>query len=172
MSLGPSRPVMTCLILALAGMACSLPGISSSPDAAATAVVGTLYALQTSASASQTALPRIAPASAAPPAASAASTQGAPPTPQQPIIVQTDLCWTGPGPAYPVVSSVKQGTVVVLLGVGSKPGWYVIENPKYHDRCWMEAKNFQIDPHMDLSRLKVFNPPPTPGPTPGPTSTP
>jgi hypothetical protein len=64
------------------------------------------------------------------------------------------------------------GTVVVLLGVGSNPGWFIIENPIYHDRCWIEAANLQIDPNLNVALLKVYNPPPTPGPTPEPTSTP
>jgi hypothetical protein len=88
------------------------------------------------------------------------------------VVIQKALCWRGPGGAYPVVSSVKVGTVVVLLGVGSIPGWLIIENPIYHDRCWIEVKNLQIDPNLNLAALTVFNPPPTPGPTPEPTSTP
>jgi uncharacterized protein YgiM (DUF1202 family) len=75
---------------------------------------------------------------------------------------------------YDVVSSVKAGTAVTVLGVGSITGWFVIENPIYRDRCWIEAKNLALDPYFNTAGMQVFNPPPTPGPkiTPGPSPTP
>lgn len=78
----------------------------------------------------------------------------------------------GPGNAYPVVSAVKSGARVELIGVGSIAGWFIIRNPIYHDPCWIEAKDLQIDPRYDVSQLQIYNPPPTPGPTETPIPTP
>ena len=160
------------LTLFIAAMSCSLPGLASRPGLAATSVVATLFSLQTSAPASEEVLATVAQPPAAPLVPSATSTPSPTQTPLPPVVIVKALCWRGPGSAYPVVSSIKVGTVVVLLGVGSNPGWFIIENPIYHDRCWIEAANLQIDPNLNVSLLKVYNPPPTPGPTPEPTSTP
>jgi hypothetical protein len=168
-----SKPLaLLCLTLFVAGLACSIPGLGNAPNLPATSIVATLYSLQTKAAAPRSLLVSVVPPSPAPLAPNATNTPAATQTPLPPLVSQKALCWRGPGAAYPVVSSVKAGTVVVLLGVGSIPGWFIIENPIYHDRCWIEAKNLQIDPNLNLAGLKVFNPPPTPGPTPEPTSTP
>jgi uncharacterized protein YgiM (DUF1202 family) len=136
-------------------------------------VAATVFALQTSLSASQTALADQLSIPTATPQPSATNTSApASPTPRQTVVKTTALCSTGPGSVYDVVSSVKAGTPVQLLGIGSKSGWFVIENPTYHDRCWIEAKNLDVDPNLNLTTLKVFNPPPTPGPTPEPSPTP
>ena len=94
------------------------------------------------------------------------------PTPQNPLVLKATLCWEGPGTAYEVVSSLKKDERVELLGRGSVTGWWVVNNPTYHDPCWMQESDLQIEPGTDLSGLKVFNPPSTPTPTPVPTSTP
>ena len=171
------RPISKHLVILytmplIAAMACSLPGLASRPDLAATSVVATLFSLQTSAAAPRAVLATVAQPAVAPLVPSATSTPSPTQTPLPPVVIQKALCWRGPGSAYPVVSSIKVGTVLVLLGVGSIPGWLIIENPIYHDRCWIEVKNLQIDPNLNLAGLKVYNPPPTPGPTPEPTSTP
>jgi uncharacterized protein YgiM (DUF1202 family) len=140
-------------------------------------VVETVSALQTEMAVSLT----VEPIPVQPTAAVAATMTPIPtplpfvsPVPQRPVVQNTALCWTGPGPVYPVVSAVKAGTSVTVLGVGSKAGWLVIENPTYHDRCWIEAKSLSLDPFFTTSGMQVFNPPPTPGPeiTPGPSPTP
>jgi uncharacterized protein YgiM (DUF1202 family) len=138
-------------------------------------VVETVSALQTIMAASQTAQAVPVPPSAAAAAVPSASvTPFATPVPAKPVVLVTSLCWTGPGAVYPVVSGIKAGTEVEVLGVGSKEGWLVIENPTYHDRCWIEAKSLKLDPFFSTAGLQVFNPPPTPGPkiTPGPSPTP
>jgi hypothetical protein len=72
-----------------------------------------------------------------------------------------------------VVSSLDQGERVKLLGQGSIPGWYIVENPTYHDLCWVAATDLQVDASTDLASLKIYNPPvPKPTKTPKPTPTP
>ena len=162
-----------CLLLCLLAAGCNLPSGESNVDAAATLAAATLDALRTAVAATLTAAPppsssTLPPVVAAPPTLTSA--------PQNPVVTQLALCWTGPGNAYPVVSSVKVGVSVELMGVGSVAGWYIIKNPTYHDPCWIEGKNLKIDPNYNLSTLKIYNPPPTPGPTetevPPPTDTP
>jgi uncharacterized protein YgiM (DUF1202 family) len=83
------------------------------------------------------------------------------------------LCWQGPGPKYEVVSALTKGSRVKLLGQGSISGWYIVRNPIYHDPCWVQQTDLQIEPGTDLLSLQIFNPPPTYTPTqPPPTSTP
>ena len=91
-----------------------------------------------------------------------------------PLVIKSSLCWEGPGAVYLVVSAVKNGERVELLGRGSNPGWWVIDNPIYHDPCWVTQDVLQIDPSFDSANLKMFYPPPTPTPThpPSPTPTP
>jgi uncharacterized protein YgiM (DUF1202 family) len=151
-----------CLILCLLVAGCNLPSAKSGVNAVATGAAATLDALRTAVAATLTAAPppstsTLLPAIPAPPTITS--------TPQNPVVAQLALCWTGPGNAYPVVSSVKVGTSVELMGVGSIAGWYIIKNPTYHDPCWIEGKNLKIDPNFNLSTLKIYNPPPTPGPT-------
>lgn len=177
MRYGSWRRPAAAAALAGAMLACTLPWTAGGRNAAATMVVETVSALQTVLGASPTALPASAvPAATATPPAVPISTSPplVTPTPLKPVVQVTSLCWTGPGPAYPVVSSVKAGVAVTVLGVGSKAGWFVIENPTYRDRCWIEAKSLSLDPFFNTAGMQVFNPPPTPGPsvTPGPSPTP
>ena len=165
-----------CLILSLLAAGCNLPSGKSNVDAtavSATSAFATLGALRTAVAATLTAAPppdtpTSAPVIPPPPVSSS--------TPQNTVVTILALCWTGPGNVYPVVSSVKVGVSVELMGVGSIAGWYIIKNPTYHDPCWIEGKNLKIDPNYNLSTLKIYNPPPTPGPTetlvPPPTDTP
>lgn len=166
-------------VLAFLGMSillagCHLPWTAGGRNTAATMVVETVAALQTSLAASQTAVEAQAMIPTQTPAPSATNTVAASPTFANPVVKTTALCWTGPGNAYPVVSAVKSGAAVEVLGVGSTVGWFVIKNPTYGDRCWIEADNLQLDPYFNTIGMKVFNPPPTPGPkeTPAPTPTP
>jgi hypothetical protein len=160
------KRVVGLMALGLAALACTMQAAAGNPAGTVTSLSGTLSAVQTGTAAALTAAAAPAPLPG-PPATAAASITPAPPTaaPQNPTVTTLALCWTGPGNAYPVVSSVKAGTAVELIGVGSVPGWFIIPNPKYHDPCWIEAKNVKIDPNYNLSTLRVYNPPPTPGPT-------
>jgi len=152
------------LVVAVMMMACSLPVAASRPDLTGTMVAATIFALQTDAAATQTQLVVEIPTSAATPMPTITLTPSITPTPQNPVVIALTLCLTGPGKAYNVVSSIKSGTEVQLLGVGSVAGWYVIENPVYHDRCWIESTGLRIDSGTNIASLQVFNPPPTPGP--------
>jgi hypothetical protein len=160
--------------MAIAVSACNLPAGVSSVDLGATMIAATVAALQTGVAASQTAQVTVAPPPTVTLTPSVQPSPAATPVPKNPTVNTLALCWQGPGPVYAVVSSIKQGTEVEILGVGSKAGWFVIDNPTYHDRCWIEAKSLNVDPNLNVSTLKIYNPPPTPGPkeTPVPTETP
>lgn len=93
------------------------------------------------------------------------STLSAITTVQSPLVIKDTLCWLGPGPDYVVSSSILTGTSVVLLGKGSIPGWWIVNDPTYHDPCWIYQQDLQIDPNYDLSNLQTFYPPSTPTPT-------
>jgi uncharacterized protein YgiM (DUF1202 family) len=96
------------------------------------------------------------------------------PTPENPLVLRTTLCWVGPGTQYEVVSALKEGERVELLGQGSIPDWWIVRNPIYRDPCWVQAKDLQIEPGYDVSGLQIYYPPPTPTLTPSltPTATP
>ncbi|MFH1183498.1 MAG: hypothetical protein V1755_00465 [Chloroflexota bacterium] len=164
-------PALVCLSTMLS---CTLPLTAGGRETAATMVVETVSALQRALAASQTAEAVPIPPSTVSEPPSATATLFATPVPEKPVVQTTTLCWTGPGIAYPVVSGIRAGEVVNVLGVGSRTGWLVIENPVYGDRCWIETKNLKLDPFFSTAGLEVFNPPPTPGPkiTPGPSPTP
>jgi hypothetical protein len=157
----------------LVAAACNIPAGSPPADVGATMIAATVSVLQTDAAASATAAVTPSPVPPEAPTPTLYLSPTATPEPQPPVVTKLALCYTGPGPVYPVVSSVKAGTQVNILGVGSITGWFVIENPTYHDRCWLEATNLQIDPNLNVAGLKIYNPPPTPGPkeTPIPTAT-
>lgn len=156
------------VMLAFAVIACNLPAAAPTLDAGTTMVAATLSALQTGVFASQTALS--VQVSSTPVVTDTIQPQISP-TASNPHVIRDALCWVGPGNAYEVVSSVRTGTQVQLLGRGSLVGWYIINNPIYHDPCWIEAANLQIDPGYNLSGLPVINPPPSPTPTDTPTAT-
>jgi hypothetical protein len=165
--------LMAPLLLALAS--CNLPG--STPDAQATGAISTISALQTIAATLQTMPPTNTPLPTSTPtfiaaapdpvgtANSAGSGQG------KPTVINTTLCWVGPGPAYKVVSSIKPGVELDVRAVGSLPGWLVVSNPVYHDLCWLKVEDVQLPPNFSAAGLPIYNPPPTPGPKPEPKPT-
>jgi len=156
------------LLLMMGIFACNLPVGKGTPNSADTMVAATMAIVQANifesqtASVDATALPTLTPTP------SPTLTPMTIATPQNPVVLHLALCWSGPGKIYTTVSSVKAGTRVVLIGVGSISGWYIIKNPIYHDLCWIEKKNIQVEPGFDISSLRIYNPPPTPGPTPTP----
>lgn len=79
------------------------------------------------------------------------------------LIAQTG-CWTGPGDTYTLISNIElnqQGRKnVIILGMGSEPGWVVIRNPYFNNPCWVKLESMEIDPNMDLSGYPLM----TPGP--------
>lgn len=160
------------LILILS--ACNLPSAGTGAESpvapevlAQTVVAATLSAIQAETAAAPTATVPPQEPSATP---TVAFTFTPFPTPQDPLVLKDALCWLGPGPVYEVSSSVKTGIRVKLLGRGSVGAWWIIDNPRYHEPCWLQADVLQFDAGYDLTNLKVFNPPPTP--TPIPTDTP
>ncbi len=156
--------VVGTVMIVLAAAGCTLPLMTAKSDTPGTMVAATIFALQTNASGTQTAFVQEVPTSAATPPPTPSTVPSITPTPQNPLVTTLALCLTGPGKVYGVVSSIKSGTRVQLLGVGSVAGWFVIENPVYHDRCWIPASSLLLDPGVNIAALQVFNPPPTPGP--------
>ncbi len=158
------------VMIALAAMAlagCNLALSTPVPTPGADAYVATIGARQTSAVQTAGAQGFGATATSTPPGTPLPLPSGAPPSP---MVTNDTLCWRGPGPQYEVISSVKQGTMVSLLGQGVISGWFIIRNPIYGDPCWLQASNLQIPSGMDLSALPIYNPPWTPTPTAAPTS--
>jgi uncharacterized protein YgiM (DUF1202 family) len=100
------------------------------------------------------------------------STNTLQPTPQKPLVLKTTLCWVGPGAQFEVVSSLKQGESVEVIGRGSIAGWLIIRNPTYHDPCWVQASDLQVDASFDINALQIYNPPSKPTKTPKPTPIP
>jgi hypothetical protein len=135
-----------------------------------TAVAGTISALGTAA------VLTAAPGAETPsPGVIASQTNTSAPvagTPQNPLVVKDALCWKGPGVQYEVVSAVRNGERVELLGRGSVGSWWIINNPIYHDPCWVTADVLQFDTGYNLSGIAIFTPPPTPTLTPTMTLTP
>ena len=84
-----------------------------------------------------------------------------------PVVVNFAPCWFGPGNAYYLESNIEAGEQVQLVGIGSLPGWYIIINPYFFQRCWIQAANLSIDPNMDLSQIPMMTPM-IPHNTPGP----
>jgi hypothetical protein len=77
---------------------------------------------------------------------------------QMPVVVNLAPCWWGPGDAYYLESNIEAGQQVQLVGVGSVPGWYIIINPYFYQRCWIQAVNLSVDPNMDLSQFPMMTP--------------
>ncbi len=79
------------------------------------------------------------------------------------LIAQTG-CWTGPGDSYTLISNIEVNAKgrknVIILGIGSEPGWIVIRNPYFNNPCWVKVENMEIDPIMDMSQFHEM----TPGP--------
>jgi hypothetical protein len=155
------------LILFIVGIAIS----ACAPQAAAPTadVVGTVAAqlaadmlTQTAGAATSMPLP---PTVTLTPAFTDTPTPTLPPSQINPprLIAQTG-CWTGPGDTYTLISNIelnqKGRKNVIILGMGSVPGWIVIRNPYFNNPCWVPLEAMEIDPNMDLSGYPVM----TPGP--------
>jgi hypothetical protein len=164
------RNITALLILIMAVLACNLPqdiGSSSAPSETTTPTISDGLLVETVIFATTfTSEPQM--------------TETASPAPvaADPLVSRAALCWWGPGPVYDVISSLKEGIRVKLVGRGSIPGWLLVDNPTYHVPCWVQDIYLQIDPGTDIVVLPIFTPPPTPTPTstlsrtPTPTSTP
>ena len=169
MSRHAGRMALAALVVMMAILACNYPTPTPTPDVGATFVAGTLTSLASGVSAPQTSSTAVDTSTAL---ATDTSLPSSTPTPGNPVVIHDALCSAGPGSVYEVVSSVKTGTSVELMGVGSIAGWYIIRNPIYHDPCWIAAANLQIDPGYNISSLKIFYPPSTPTAVPSATPVP
>jgi hypothetical protein len=165
-----ARLIVITVIVGLALLGCNLPKGTDAPDVSGTIVAATLSALETSAALALTQTAPIGAETSTPAAASPTTAPAVTPVQQGPLVTIDSLCWVGPGNQYEVVSAIRTGTHVELLGRGTIAGWYIVRNPIYHDPCWVQATSLQIDPAFDLTGLPYFSPPPTPTPT--PTNTP
>jgi len=167
-----SLSILICLILTGLVGACTVPG----PETAESDLVATWVAATLSEIASSASLPSATPNPPANPTASSTpipeDTPATISTPQNPLVLETTLCWKGPGAQYEVVSALKKDERVALLGQGSIAGWWIVDNPIYHDPCWAQAKTLQIEPGYLTYALPIYTPPPSPTPTPRDTATP
>jgi hypothetical protein len=158
-------------ILMLAGLACNMPQAASRQVTPVINPVNPVTPVISGNSTSQVQPPPLA-AFTETPTLTPTSTNTTQPTPQKPLVLRTTLCWVGPGTQFEVVSSLKQGENVEVIGRGSIDGWLIIRNPTYHDPCWAQANDLQVDASFDLNALQIYYPPPTPTRTPKPTPIP
>ncbi len=153
------------LLFFMAILACNLPSNVNAPPSARPGV--TVIVLPTK---TRTVGPAIAKSPIATgtitltPTATITSSPTVTPTPQNPLILEDVLCYGGPGKAYEVISTLRAGTRVKLLGRGMQEGWWVVLNPTYHDPCWLPVGVLQIDPGFNTTTLPNYKIPPTPTP--------
>lgn len=76
-----------------------------------------------------------------------------------PKISGNTACYAGPGSQYGLISNLSDTEEVYVMGIGSVPGWYVIENPIYGSLCWVSASYVTFDPSFDVSTLPTMYPP-------------
>ncbi|MBW8010280.1 MAG: hypothetical protein FVQ83_03420 [Chloroflexi bacterium] len=54
-------------------------------------------------------------------------------------------CFSGPGPPYPLVGWLLNGTSVELIAVGQFGNWYIVNHPLVNGRaCWIAVANISI----------------------------
>ena len=157
------------LFVLLVSLACNAPG-AGNVDLTATTVIETAVARASTLAVETSGLPNPPAPQVNTPLPTDTPLPSETPTPQDPLVVRATLCWVGPGSQYDVVSALKEGERVPLLGKGSIPDWWIVRNPIYRDPCWVQARDLQVDPGVDLGALQVYYPPPTPTYT--PTETP
>lgn len=73
-------------------------------------------------------------------------------------IIRNVECRTGPGENYTLTSNLLASERVWLMGIGSEPGWYVIENPYFGSACWVPADAVELDPNMDMTVFPTITP--------------
>jgi hypothetical protein len=96
-----------------------------------------------------------------------------PEPPQEPLItVDVDTgCFSGPGPGWAYLLTVKAGTTLKLVGYGFQPGWYVAQHPTAEGvQCWLAEKD--VTPNVPPETLRLIAIPPKPTATPPPTKIP
>lgn len=165
------RPVIfhrttTALLVSMILAACAPQAASPTPDVIGTTAAQLAAVMMTQTAGAVTPTPP-PPAETATPAIT--DTPAVPtdkPALKPPSVITFAGCWAGPGESYPLISnidpSIRKGgrQVVTILGIGSEPGWYIIQNPYFNNPCWIRAENMEIDPLMDLSQFPVMTPSP------------
>lgn len=77
-------------------------------------------------------------------------------------------CYTGPGPTYDTLSTLKAGTRLLIIGYGFGGGWLVAEHPTLQGRnCWIDEDFVTVSVPVDT--LRLISIPPKPAATPEPT---
>ncbi len=115
-----------------------------------------------------------------PPTPTPKATTGPTPTPTG-VTLQVSVatnCRVGPGQAYGIISILRTNKVAKVLARHASADFWVIENPEGPGHCWVWGEYATLN--GPVSKLPVWDPPPTPTPavthtptmTPSPTPTP
>jgi hypothetical protein len=173
---------MTALVL-ISVMACNLGPLAVDPNAASTAVAGTVAAGQTSTAAVLSAASTLA-ASAIPPTAAATDTPESSPTPSDtatpqatatpeatatpsvPLasLTQNTNCRGGPLAVYDLIRTFLTGESAQITGKDAAGDyWYVTDPNQPGKDCWLWGRYVTVS--GDTSNIPVFTPPPTPTPS-------
>ena len=148
------------LVLTLAALACSAPGLTVPPTITAVVIPTTTVA------------PQPVSASATPPAPAPSAT-AVPPTPLPATPTATALpaaktrsntsLRSGPGAGYPILGSLVPGLAVKLTGRSADKSWWQIEFPSSPDGyAWALASNLDLGAAMGADALPIVNVPPPP----------
>ncbi len=158
------HPVILGLVLILLSSACATDSTPSPADLQATNIAMGVAVAWTKTAKAPTATRTPAPTHTPSPTI----TPTKPPA-KPPVVSTFASCWWGPwGPGnnYHLESNIEAGEQVQIVGIGTVPGWYIIINPYFYQRCWIQAANLTIDPNMDLSTIPIMTPIPLGTPNP------
>jgi len=164
------RSVFAGLVVMLLGTACASNSTPSASDLQATNIAMGVAAART-----KTALAPTATRTPTPTYTPSPTNTPTKPPAKPPVVSTFSSCWWGPWSqdnAYHLESNIEAGEQVQIVGVGSVPGWYIIINPYFYQRCWIQAANLTIDPNMDLSTIPQMTPIPFRTPVPLGTANP
>lgn len=155
---------MTVLLVSIVLSACAPQSSAPTVDVVSTVAAQLAADMLTQTAGAATATPSL-PTETPTPAFTDTPTPTFPPSQINPprLIAQTG-CWTGPGDSYTLISNIELNAKgrknVIILGIGSVPGWVVIRNPYFNNPCWVPLTAMEIDPNMDMTQFPVM----TPGP--------
>ena len=84
------------------------------------------------------------------------------------LIVKEDFpCYTGPGPQYNTLSTLKAGTQLPIVGYSFGGGWFVVSHPTLQgSNCWIDEDFVETTVSVGDLRLIAVPPKPTSTPTP------
>lgn len=159
-----ARQFLAVLLVGIVVSACAPQASTPTLDVVGTVAAQLAADMLTQTAGAVTSTPLL-PTETPPPAFTDTPTPTFPPSQINPprLIAQTG-CWTGPGDAYTLISNIELNARgrknVIILGMGSVPGWVVIRNPYFNNPCWVPLSAMEIDPHTDLAAFPVM----TPGP--------